>query len=76
MKAVETTFKELHPSKLGYTFLTRQKKMECGMDLNGDNDYDIPHLNEQVRRRADNELSTIFCDRAIFGKAQNFVNSE
>ncbi len=52
MKAGETAFEELHPSKLGDTFLTLQNVMECVMDFNGGNDYKIPHLNKQVRRRA------------------------
>ncbi len=76
LKAVETALEELHPSKLGDTFVTLQKVMECVMDFDGGNDYKIPHLKKHVRRRAGNEVSTIFCDRAIFGKAQNFVNSE
>ncbi len=76
LKAAETEFEELHPSKLGDTFLTLQKVIKCVMDFNGGNDYKIPHLKKQVRRRAGNEVSTIFCDRAIFAKDQNFVNIE
>ncbi len=68
LKAVETALGEIHPRKLGDIFLTLQKVMECVMDFNGGNDYKIPHLIKQVRRRAGNEVSTIFCDRAIFGQ--------
>ncbi len=45
------------------------------MYLNGENDYNIPHLKKQVGRRASNEIKTIFCVRGSLGKAQNFFNS-
>ncbi len=76
LKAVEPAFEELHPSKLGDTFLALQKVMECVLHFNGGMDYKIQQLKKQVRRCAGNEVSTISCDRAIFRKPQNFFNSE
>ncbi len=44
LKAVETAFEVLPPSKLGDTFLTLHEVMECEMDLNCDNNCKMLHL--------------------------------
>ena len=59
--------------KLSDNFVSLQAVMNCVLDNNGSNNFKLPHLSKQKKRRSGNEISRVHCSRATLAKLDRFV---
>lgn len=74
IQAVTIAWNSVTQTKLFDNFITLHAVMNEIMRSDGGNDFSIPHLKKQVRRRSGNEVAQVHCDAETILKAHEFID--
>ena len=72
--AVEKAFADVTATKLFDNFITLKTVMKTVLQFEGGNDFRIPHIKKQARRKAGNEITEVHCGPETILKANEFID--
>jgi len=73
---VEDVFFDIDPRKLNDNFLTYLKCMESAIESCGGNQYEEPHMGKDRRRKAGEDVETVFCAAETFKLGKTLIEEE
>jgi len=69
VQAVYKAYNDYCPEKIENNFITLQKYMQSSMRVSGGNNYKLPHMKKEMRKRERNPITKVVCDEAIHNLA-------